>query len=137
LIYKDFTFSRSEYNSVKELSGTNAIINAIKSLILGRNGNFPLTPGAGINIQKYQFEILDDIQLRQIKSDISKQIALYIPSIDNVSISVDKVEDIINGKTVTALGIKVAVSNGADSTEALLLVTKDHEDINIYDEIHN
>ena len=137
MIYKDFTFTLSEYNTTVELTGVNAIMNAIKSLILGRNGNFPLTPSACINIQKYQFEILDDVLLRQIKSELSQQISRFVPTIDNISISVDKVEDTINGKPVTALGIKVSVIDGDNVADGYFLVTKDHEDINIYDEIHN
>ena len=135
--YVDFTFNKSDYNSCEEITDATAVVNAIKTIILSRPGNFPLTPNLGVDIAKYQFDLLDDQTLSAISAEINRQIALYVPSVDNVSVTVDKVEDIINGKVVTALGIKISVADAGSQADGLFLIKQDHDDISIYDEIHN
>lgn len=134
--YKDFTFELDEYGKTKEYSGTNAIILAIKNILLSRPGNFPFTPDLGVDIQRFQFELLDDYTLSDIKNQIMTQINKFIPTIDNVNVSVSKVEDNTLGEYSTGLGISVsAVYQGEGITTNFLLI-KDKEIVYVYNETH-
>jgi len=133
----DFSFNLSEYNTCEKLSNANAVVYAIKNIILSRPGNFPLTPELGVNIAKYQFDLLDDETIKTIKTDILRQVAKYIPTIDNLVLTVKKVEDIINGQYVTALGINVTATENGEDVDVSYLFTQDGTDVNAYTEINN
>ena len=133
--YIDFTFQPGTYRKMINTSDTTAVLCAIKDIILARPGNYVMDPDVGVNIAKYQFELLDDITISNIKSDITKQISKALPTLDNIEITINKVEDYINGEPVTMLGIYVeAMVNGKTSDESLL-VMKEGEILSVYDEI--
>lgn len=135
MTYKDFTLNLSEYGNCEKLSDSNSILYAIKNIILSRPGNYPLMPDLGINIQKYQFELLDDYTISTIKSDLLKQITKYIPTIDDVQVTVQKVEDVVNGEYKNAVGISVSIMESGEESTGNFLVIKDNETLNIYNEI--
>lgn len=91
--YRDFLFKQGDYVKMQEVTDDAAIINAIKTIMLSRPGNFPFTPGMGMNIQKYQFDILDKQQVDVIRSDLMSQISKYIPDLAGIEISVEIVRD--------------------------------------------
>ena len=135
--YRDFTFKLSDYGSTEQVEGTTAVLHAIKTLILAKPGNFPFTPKAGVDIGKYQFDLLDDITIAEIKRNIINQITEYIPSIDSFNLSVNKVEDTIRGELVTALGISVSATTSGEYAEGYFLILKDKEVVSVYDEINS
>ena len=132
--YKDFEFEMDEYGKTKEYSGTNAIILAIKNILLSRPGNFPFTPDLGADIGQYQFELLDDYTLSDIKNNILNQINKFIPAIDNVSVSVDKVESEVQGEPANAIGISVSALENGESITTNFLIVKNKEILEVYDE---
>lgn len=132
--YRDFSFELDEYGKTKEYSGVNAIIMAIKNILLSRPGNFPFTPDLGLNIDKYQFELLDDYTLSDIKNGILYQINKFVPAIDGVAVSVDKVESEIRGEFVTGIGISVSAVYNGENVTANFLVLKDKEIVHVYNE---
>ena len=132
--FKDFSFNISEYGGTETLTGNNAVIYAIKNIILARPGNFPFHPEIGVNIGKYKFDILDDITIKSIQSDIIKQVSKAIPTIDSINIIVQKVEDDINGEHITALGIAVSALENGEKIEGTFLIRNDHDVISIFNE---
>ena len=112
------TFNAGNYGVMETYTGANAKVLAIKNLILARPGNYPETPSLGINIEKYQFDLLDDQTIDDIKNDMGHQISKYIPDLDNVTITVDKiVED-----NDTYLGISVSANTDGDNLMANFLI---------------
>ena len=107
---------------------------AIKNILLSRPGNFPFTPDLGLNIDKYQFELLDDYTLSDIKNGILYQINKFVPAIDGVAVSVDKVESEIRGEFVTGIGISVSAVYNGENVTANFLVLKDKEIVHVYNE---
>lgn len=130
----DYTYDISDYGEVQKYTGANATINAIKNLILSREGNYPFTPKAGIDIGKYQFDLLDDDEISKIKHDIMFQVTEYIPSIDTLNLNVQKVEEIINNELVTGLGVHVSAVVSGENIESSFLLIKDKEVVQVYNE---
>ena len=125
------TFNAGNYGVMETYTGANAKVLAIKNLILARPGNYPETPSLGINIEKYQFDLLDDQTIDDIKNDMGHQISKYIPDLDNVTITVDKiVED-----NDTYLGISVSANTDGDNLMANFLVIREEREVKIYNEI--
>lgn len=135
-IYKDYSFDIGSNGLCQDLSGTNAVINAIKNIILSRKGNFPFTPDLGINIAKYQFELFDSFTLLQIKNELMQQVNKFIPAIDNVDITVSKLEEEINGKSTPILGIGITAVYAGEVVQTNYLVYKDKEEVYIKNETY-
>ena len=125
------TFNSGNYGIMETYSGANAKVLAIKNLILARPGNYPETPSLGINIEKYQFDLLDDQTITDIKNDMGHQIIKYIPDLDNVNIVVDKITE----DNDTYLGISVSANTDGDNLVANFLVIREEETVKIYNEI--
>lgn len=136
--YREFAFQESNFIKAEEYTDTNAIILAIRNILLSRKGNFPFTPEFGMNIEKYQFDLLDDIQIEIIKAELSHHIAEYIPDISSVRVSIEIVNDkqglVNNGKNM--LGITIGSKINSESlTSSFLLYQKDGE-LAILNETH-
>ena len=72
-----------EFNNFKEPATKEnyiALAQKILNLLLLEPGTYPDSPEMGINIAKYQFELLTPDLLNKIQADISKQVNQYIPS---------------------------------------------------------
>jgi hypothetical protein len=132
--YRDYILAKGDYGKAEEYTDVEAVVLAIKNLILSKPGNFPFDPELGVNIKKYQFDILDDETLSNIKNDINKQITKYIPSLDNINIIVSKV----NGdNNMTYLGILIEASLNGKNVNTTFTLYKDNEDeVNVYNEIY-
>lgn len=134
--YKDFTFDMSAYNRANEVYDSNAILHAIKTIILSKPGNFPLTPKCGVNIGEYQFDLLDNTTIDEIKRDITNQVSEYIPSIDNFSLSISKVT-IDENPNIFALGISLSATANGETTDGGFLIIKDKEVLTVHDVRNN
>jgi hypothetical protein len=137
--YRDFMLQQSDFGKADEQIDTTAIILQIRNIILSRRGNFVLSePTFGMNIEKYQFDLLDDIQIETIKSDLSRHIAEYVPDISSVNINIEIVKDedgIVNsGKNM--LGIIVSSKINASSISSSFLLYEKSGEIAILNETH-
>lgn len=130
--FLDYQFEKSDYDSAKEYKDADALVLAIRNILLSRPGNFPFHPSVGVNIKKYQFEFLDETEVRNIQKEIDRAISECIPNIDAVSTIVRKIER--DGKVYLAISINSSL-NGNEST-ANFLLTQDHKDIKIFNEIY-
>lgn len=136
--YRDFMMKQSNFIKAEEYTDTSAIILAIRNILLSRNGNFPFTPAFGMNIQKYQFDLLDDVQVETIKSELARHISEYIPDISSVNVSVDIVNDedgIVNeGKNM--LGITIVSKVNSESMTIPFLLSEVSGELTILNETH-
>lgn len=95
--YRDFIFKQGQYTRAEEFTDTSAIILAIRNILLARQGNYPFNPSFsfynGESIEQFQFDLLDQEQIDQIKSILASRISEYIPDLSDIAISVEIVND--------------------------------------------
>lgn len=135
--YKDFSFEFGDTGVYKEYSGTNASILAIRNILLSRPGNFPFTPSLGMDIARYQFELLDSATIDDIKRQLLLQIGKFLPAIENVNVNVMKVEEDVNGELVTGIGINISAIDNSNTISANYLVLKNNGVVSVYNEVSN
>ena len=129
--YTDFQLTKGEYVKASEYYDEDAIILAIRNILLSRPGNFPFNPSIGMNIKKYQFELLDEQTLADIRSELDRQIAQYIPSLGNVSLYVTKVEA-DNG--LPYLGISIGANMNGEKVTSNFIVGQDGDTVKVFNE---
>jgi len=137
-IYRDFTFNQGIYGRAAEYTDTSAIILAIKNILLSRKGNFPFNPSFGMDIEKYQFDLLDSTKIQEIKSEINQQIARYLPSFQDVLVDVRIID---NAENVDAdgrqmIGITVSTRINTETLTTSFLVFKRNGALNVVNETH-
>jgi phage baseplate assembly protein W len=132
--YVDFTMNVGDDGKCVKVTGVDAAVLAIRNILLSKPGNFPFTPSLGMDIAKYQFDLLDDATLSDIRAKLLQQINQFVPALDNIVASVDKVEEDINGKTIDALGISVSAVLDGEEVTTHYLVTQDDEEVHVYNE---
>jgi phage baseplate assembly protein W len=136
--YRDFTFDQGIYGRAAEYTDTSAFILAIRNILLSRPGNYPFNPLFGMNVQKYQFDLLDDIQLNEIKSELNRQIARYLPSFQDVQVDVRKIDNVdgVDADNREMVGISVISKVGAETLASSFLLYKRNGTLNIINETH-
>jgi phage baseplate assembly protein W len=136
--YRDFTLDQGIYGRSAEYVDTSAFILAVRNILLSRPGNYPFNPSFGMNIEKYQFDLLDDIQLNQIKNELNQQIARYLPSFQDVQIDVKKVNNIdgVDADNREMVGISVISKVNGASLSSSFLLYKRNGTLNIVNETH-
>ena len=130
--FTDYQLQKDQYEVIKKTFDVNAIILAIRNILLARPGNFPFDPSIGINIKKYQFEFLDKETIFSIQTELNKSIAKVIPDIEGIEIKVLKIEK--NG--IPYLGI--AIYSIVDETEvnANFLFSQEGDIVKVFNEIY-
>lgn len=122
--YRDFMLQQGDSVKAIEVVDNSAIILAIRNILLSRQGNYPFNPSFGMNIEKYQFDLLDDEQLDIIKGELSRQIAKYIPDISGINIKVEIVKDeegiVNNGENMLGITLVSKVNSQSVSSSFLL-----------------
>jgi len=131
--YKDFIFTVGDYGKLTEVTTeSNVIVLAIKNILLSRPGNFPSYPSLGINIKKYKFELLDDQEISNLKTELSEQISAYIPNLNSVNLSVEKLER----DNKYYLGITLSAFSDGESITSNFLVATEDTLVTVYNETH-
>ena len=134
--YRDWMFQQSNFIKASEYTDTDAIILNIRNILLSRKGNYPDTPSFGMNIEKYQFDLLDQTQIDIIKSELAQQIAKYVPDISGVYVSIEIVNDesgLINqGRNM--LGISIASKLNSQSLNTNFLLYEQSGELTILNE---
>jgi phage baseplate assembly protein W len=124
MAYTDFTFNRGPYARAEEVKDVSAVILAIRDILLTRPGNYPFTPSFGMNIEKYQFDLLDQTTIDTIRSELQAQIERFIPEFGSVSITVEIVKDdsnlLNNGQGMLGISISSRLRNEPLTTSFLL-----------------
>jgi len=135
--YRDFTFNKGDFGKAQEFTDTNAVILAIRNILLTRPGNYPFNPTFGINIEKYQFDLLDNVQIQAIKSELSDQINRFLPTLTNIFVDVQVVQDdsgLLKTSDGRALGIRVSSTFNSEPLTTSFLLYKDNNILTIVNE---
>jgi phage baseplate assembly protein W len=136
--YRDWMFQQSNFIRASEYTDTDAVILNIRNILLSRKGNYPDTPSFGMNIEKYQFDLLDQTQIDIIRAELAQQIVKYIPDISGVHIGVEIVSDetgVINeGRNM--LGISVSSKLNSQSLNTNFLLYEKSGELTILNETH-
>lgn len=126
--YIDAVFDNISGSICDVYEDADAVVLAIKNLLLTRPGNYPESPQFGMNIKKYQFEELDDDTINSIKSELSYQINKFIPAIDITNIDVIKFLK-SNGDDINGIGIYVSININGNISDCHILTIKENEEI--------
>lgn len=129
--YKDFRFEPGIYGKLSEYTDSDALILGVRNIMLSRPGNFPFHPSIGMDISKYRFDLFDDTTIRDIRSELNRQVAEYMPDLQNIEIYVQKVEA-DNGAPY--LCIAVAASKNGEKIDAKFILSRDRSDVIIFNE---
>ena len=130
--FKDFSFSKGEYGKAAEYYDDDAIILAIRNILLSKPGNYPMTPSLGMNIKKYKFELLDNNTINSIQTELNRNIATYIPDLKNIRAEVRKVED-NNANSYLCFAI---YDGSTDMARATFVLSNDGDLVNVFNEEH-
>lgn len=129
--YKDFLCQKGTYQKAEELTNENAVVLAVRNILLSKPGNFPFNPEIGMDIKKYQFELLDDHTVATIKNELQKQLGKYIPSSTGVSAEVLTIEK----DDKTYLGISIGINTNGEDITANFLLSQDEDTVYVFNEI--
>lgn len=86
------TFSTNEFNEPKILTPMESYVNDILMLLFGKPGFYPSIPTLGMDIQKYFFMFMDEINTEEIKLDLVNQCSDFFPSVQKGEFEVIKSE---------------------------------------------
>ena len=132
--YLDFGLFKGDYGIANEYKDVDAVIIAIRNLLFAKPGNYPFHPSLGINIKKYQFDILDDETIGIIESELQDAINEHIPSQSGIDCYVRRVLDDETGKTYLGIAIKMLDENG-ERVEANFLLDQNDSTVKVFNEI--
>lgn len=130
--FTDFQLEQGKYGKAIEYNDVNSIILSIRNILLSKPGNFPFNPSIGMDIRKYQFDILDSETLDNIQKELNQQIAKYIPDISDIYIYVDKIQD-ENG--INYLCFSIGSTIDGESKTADFILNQNGDDVKIFNEI--
>ncbi len=130
--YVDYQMNKDQYGVNEKLFDINAIILAIRNILLSRPGNFPFDPSIGIDIKKYQFEFLDKETIFSIQTELNKAISKLIPDTTDVTIKVVKVDHDNN----PYLGIAIGAAINEEEIEANFLFGQEGDIVKVFNEIY-
>lgn len=131
--YKDFRFELGDYAELSEYTGSSAMVLAIKNILLSRPGNFPFHPSLGMDIFKYQFDLLDDTTISDITTELNRQVSIYMPNLEDIDVKIQKVEPEDGGETY--LGIAISSTMNGELVTADFLASRDRDVVYVFDEV--
>lgn len=131
--FKDFQLEEGDYQAAREYSDADALALAVRNILLSRPGNFPFNPSIGVNIKKYQFNLIDTQELKTIQREIDRAISACIPNIDTTTTVVKKIIGDDNHPYI-AISVNASV-NGNESSVNFVLDQIDN-DVRVFNEIY-
>jgi phage baseplate assembly protein W len=134
--FRDFTFDQGLYGRAAEYTDSSAVILAIRNILLTRKGNYPFNPSFGMDIERYQFDLLDEVQIGEIRSELARQIATFLPSFQNVVVDVRKVSEVegVDADGREMIGISVSSKSGQQAVTSNFLLYKRNGTLSIINE---
>ena len=134
--FRDFTFDQGLYGRAAEYTDSSAVILAIRNILLTKKGNYPFNPSFGMDIERYQFDLLDEVQIGEIRSELARQIATFLPNFQNVVVDVRKVTEAegVDADGREMIGISVSSKSGQQAVTSNFLLYKRNGTLNIINE---
>lgn len=99
------------------LEDMEALGQTIQNLIIMRRGTYPNSPGLGVGIEDYLFEILDNQTISEISANIDNQLAMYIVS-NSVSTDVKVRQLNSSNANVNSLKIDIELTDNNDASSS-------------------
>lgn len=130
--YTDFQLKSGDYMKAAEYYDEDAIILAIRNILLSRPGNFPFNPSIGMNIKKYQFELLDNETIKTIQRELNTELSKYLPDLGSIQAVVKRIDD----NNDTYLGISISASYDSNAIVASFILKQDNDVVSVYNEIY-
>lgn len=85
---KELSIGIDNFNKPAQLSGKDAWINLITTLLFMKKGTYPTDPEMGCELQKYDYGFMESTVFDKIENEIRDQITTYLPDIPLNSIRV-------------------------------------------------
>lgn len=85
---KELSIGIDNFNKPAQLSGKDAWINLITTLLFMKKGTYPTDPEMGCELQKYEYGFMESTVFDKIENEIRDQITTYLPDIPLNSIRV-------------------------------------------------
>lgn len=129
---REFFLTYDNYKNCKSVSELKGVAQLINTLLLLKPGTYPNSPEMGINIKKYQFELIDEQRKDEIRDEIIDQIRKYIMSSAIVQLSLNVFEH--EGNMIMGLAFSIS-SIEANMVENFLIFAKQSKltkDINTF-----
>lgn len=130
--YIDFQFQKNDYGEAISYTESAPLVLAIRNILLSRPGNFPFNPSIGVNIKKYQFDILDETEISAIQKEIDRAIVELVPDAHLVKTTVRKIDQ----DNKSYLGISVSADISGEDTTANFVLLQEGNDIKIFNETY-
>ena len=86
----DPVFGTNDYGKPKMLTENQTLANNFLMLLLGKPGFFPSLPMIGIDISRYLYMFVDDINIDELKSKIAVQCTDFLPAIRQGDFDIQK-----------------------------------------------
>ena len=83
--YKDFSFNLGNYNKMEEYTDAPVFVLAVRNILLSKPGNYPFTPGLGIDIEQYMFDLADENTKSRIESLMTEKLQTGFSYLINVN----------------------------------------------------
>lgn len=104
---KEFMLQYNDYRKCKSVDQTHGTAQLIRNLLLLKPGTYPNSPEMGINIKKYQFELIDEQRKDEIRNEIVDQVRTYVLT----SVMVDLSLNIFEHQGNIVMGLAFSISS--------------------------
>ena len=108
-----------EYDNFRQpatVDNLQGIATMVHSLLFLEPGTYPDCPSMGIGIQNYQFDLLTEDLMSNLRNKIYEQLALYMPTIYIKNIIIKKFEN-DSLRKVLGIGFEIGTISYKQSTE--------------------
>lgn len=103
----------NNFDKPSEAIGVNAWAKLVTNLLFMKKGTYPSEPDMGIEIQKYEFSFIDDIQ-DELESTITEQLHSYLPSVPLTSVKL-RSETSESGQPILLVVLEFSYNGKLDS----------------------
>lgn len=118
---KELSLNINNFDEPATLTGADAWVKMIITLIYMDKGTYPESPEMGVGIMDYDFEFIDDI-IDELEDSINDQINTYLPDIPFESAGVEEYE-LPSGETILLININLSPSDGDEETAVVAIDT--------------
>ena len=120
---KELTLQINSFDKPKELSDVKAWSQLILNLLYLRPGTYPSLPEMGIDIEKYQFDFLDNA-VSELSTKIIDQQQTYLPDVPLNGVQIGTVNN--GADTVLVIQLIFNTSDGVTSSAIAINTSERH-----------
>ena len=110
---KELILGINSFDKPSEAIGVDAWAKLVTNLLFMKKGTYPSEPDMGIEIQKYEFDFIDDVK-DDLEIEITEQINAYLPGIPLTTVSVRSTTS-DSGKSILLIVLEFSYNGKLDS----------------------